>query len=550
MEESELYQSIVRKFSIRGGLAALGPAAVLYPLNDNNIKSVTIKRQGQNNKFIGVLISQVLTINLLDKERRLDINTGDIISELDIGITDRIDETRYKSTELLKDYIITKVERNENTNELTITANDAFEKAKTIKIKEIHLPVTYTLRHCIELIADWLDLGVDFTAADNNILDLNYPDGANLSGEESLYDVLVAASEILYSYMYIDANKKVVIHSLTNQEEPYVINKDNYFTLKQDDIKNLHKIIVGNSLGDSIYMETDEPGDTQFIRDNPFIDNRDDREQILSTIINNAGNLKYVPVDISWRGNATVSISNRIKIETKNGDFIETIFNNETVKYTGGYKQESQWKYETNDEETFANPASLGETIKLTSAKVDKVNGQIELLAKDVNDQKDYLQENLARIDLDSKGINATVEQMKKDNKTQNDAVNESIGELTEKVSAAMTSTDVKLEISKALANGISSVETTTGFTFNEDGLTVSKSNNPISTQITENGMIITEDGDTVLQANNTGVDAKNLHATTYLIVGMNSRFEDYGTDRTGCFYVGGGIINGINRYL
>ena len=43
-----------------------------------------------------------------------------------------------------------------------------------------------------------------------------------------------------------------------------------------------------------------------------------------------------------------------------------------------------------------------------------------------------------------------------------------------------------------------------------------------------------------VLNANNQGVDAKNLHATTYLIVGKNSRFEDYGNSRTGCFWIGG----------
>lgn len=52
--------------------------------------------------------------------------------------------------------------------------------------------------------------------------------------------------------------------------------------------------------------------------------------------------------------------------------------------------------------------------------------------------------------------------------------------------------------------------------------------------------MKIVKNTDTVLTANNTGVDAKNLHATTYLIVGVNSRFEDYDDNsRTGCFWIG-----------
>lgn len=44
-----------------------------------------------------------------------------------------------------------------------------------------------------------------------------------------------------------------------------------------------------------------------------------------------------------------------------------------------------------------------------------------------------------------------------------------------------------------------------------------------------------------MLKASKDGVDAKNLHAKTYLIIGKNSRFEDYnGGTRTGCFWIGG----------
>jgi hypothetical protein len=42
-----------------------------------------------------------------------------------------------------------------------------------------------------------------------------------------------------------------------------------------------------------------------------------------------------------------------------------------------------------------------------------------------------------------------------------------------------------------------------------------------------------------VLVADNLGVKAEDLHATTYLIVGNNSRFEDYNSSRTGCFWIG-----------
>ena len=100
-----------------------------------------------------------------------------------------------------------------------------------------------------------------------------------------------------------------------------------------------------------------------------------------------------------------------------------------------------------------------------------------------------------------------------------------------------MSAEDVKIEIQKEIANGSNKVTTSTGFTFNENGLTVDKSDSEMSTNINENGMIITKNNETVKTANNKGVQAKNLYATTYLIVG-NSRFESYKGNRTGCFYV------------
>ena len=69
--------------------------------------------------------------------------------------------------------------------------------------------------------------------------------------------------------------------------------------------------------------------------------------------------------------------------------------------------------------------------------------------------------------------------------------------------------------------------------------MTVEKSGKEMKTTITEDGMTVYRSGEGVLQANNEGVKAKNLHANTYLIIGNNSRFEDYKYDRTGCFWIG-----------
>lgn len=94
-------------------------------------------------------------------------------------------------------------------------------------------------------------------------------------------------------------------------------------------------------------------------------------------------------------------------------------------------------------------------------------------------------------------------------------------------------------KLKEEVASGVSSVSNAVG-TFNSDGLRISRTGSEMSTQITDNGMTVSRNEQQVLVANAQGVDAENLHATTYLIVGKYSRFEDYGDNRTGCFWIGG----------
>lgn len=93
----------------------------------------------------------------------------------------------------------------------------------------------------------------------------------------------------------------------------------------------------------------------------------------------------------------------------------------------------------------------------------------------------------------------------------------------------------------------VHSVTTQIGYTFNQDGLTIYKSGEDIKNLLDNKGMsvsrIVGSEEEAILTADTNGVDAINLTARQYLIVGSNSRFENYdnGTDsrRTACFYIG-----------
>ena len=90
----------------------------------------------------------------------------------------------------------------------------------------------------------------------------------------------------------------------------------------------------------------------------------------------------------------------------------------------------------------------------------------------------------------------------------------------------------------------IDSVTTSTGYTFNAEGLTIYRDGEEIKSLLCNTGMYVTRSDEEVLTANNTGVSAINLSARQYLIVGANSRLEDYSdgsdTKRTACFFIGG----------
>ena len=102
---------------------------------------------------------------------------------------------------------------------------------------------------------------------------------------------------------------------------------------------------------------------------------------------------------------------------------------------------------------------------------------------------------------------------------------------------------NIRIQALENAPQDVDHVTTTTGYTFNADGLNIYRDGEEMRNLLDNTGMYVTRSGEEVLAANNEGVQAINLTSRQYLIVGENSRFENYnnGTDanRTACFYVG-----------
>lgn len=136
-----------------------------------------------------------------------------------------------------------------------------------------------------------------------------------------------------------------------------------------------------------------------------------------------------------------------------------------------------------------------------------------------------------SNLETKTDGIIAEVSNVKTIQETTTNSIgviNTDITTLKESVESKMDSKSVNIAINTALQNGVTKVNTTTGFRFDEEGLTISKTGREMTTKIDEDGMVIKRNEEERLIANNEGVIAYDLHAKTYLIVGSNSRFEDY----------------------
>jgi hypothetical protein len=155
--------------------------------------------------------------------------------------------------------------------------------------------------------------------------------------------------------------------------------------------------------------------------------------------------------------------------------------------------------------------------------------------------------EQMSMLDVKAEGINAAVTEIKTIQNTSSEALENlqsELATLTKSVQTKISAEDLTILIQAQLVqDGVNQVQTATGYTFNEDGLTISKTGSDMTTTVDEDGMNIVRDELEVFNADSDGVSAYNLHAKTYLIVGTTSRFEDYvknGKKRTGCFWVGG----------
>lgn len=492
----EIFTAPVRKIVGKVELSLDGSTPITYT-HDGSLKSITVERIGES-KFFGFGISHKANIKIIDTNRTCAPTTSHFA------------RIYFEDIVAVPKMYVSEVHRDETTNEVSITLYDRLYDTTKHTLNELGLE-SYTMRGLAQAIANFLgvQLYIPFEFMDDSYV---YEGGANFNGTETLREVLDDIAEATQTYYYINASNELVFCGLDRSTDDiaiaFTIDKSQYFSLDTKTNRRLTKIISATELGDNVEVTTGLTGTTQIVWDNAFwtYGETDITEQ-LNNAIASVGDLTINQFSCEWRGCPWIEPGDKIALVAKDGSIVYSYLINDSYTYDGAFSQKTEWEY-TDEEVEHTNPVSLGDALKQTMAKVDKANQEISLV------------------------VNTTTEAI--------NSINGDIEQINKKVGLTVDKEAVEIMISDAVGKGANKIETSTGYTFNDEGLTVSKSDSDISTTITEDGMTVKKGREDVLTANNEGVKAIDLHATTYLVIGNNSRFEDYEGNRTACFWIGG----------
>jgi hypothetical protein len=359
---------------------------------------------------------------------------------------------------------------------------------------------------------------------------------------ESCRDVLKEISKLAYSWVRIGWDNKCYIdfnqHDITDADTYNVITNDHYFSLetKKEVFGPINNVVVGmsgidgESHSSKDLASIEQYGEhTLYIYDNPLTNTFELRE-LAQQQANKLFGLSYTQVNVETLGHPWLQGLEKINVVDMEGNDNITYPFNKTLKYNGHIRSIIDSMGETEVESTLAYESGILKNIRNASIKVDKQNQTIEqytskIINIEIKDNNDY-QEILDKFD--------------------NYAPKSDIVTLENSVKQIQTDTYTKTEINTKLTDGSVTKVVAVGATFDENGMTYEKTSAKTKTTINEIGVSVkdatgsttksllfagyVEPGNTEFKGyeNSTIVGTDNIVVREFLVIGENSRIQDY----------------------
>ena len=343
--------------------------------------------------------------------------------------------------------------------------------------------------------------GIGYTYAEGSLL-------LELTGISDNADVALSGE-------YLQAEYDGVGHvTLTGQEQQY------YFMggLQRSDytVCPVEKVQIRKNSRDvgTLWPQDTVPANTYIIEGNPLLTAQSGQSltELAQDLYAQLKDVTYTPCKISLPANRELQPGQILEITDGQGNcFSMYIMSRErsgqkdTLECTGSARR---------DTTTAVNDRYL----KALSGKVLELRTDVDGLQVKNADAAGRT----AQLELDLEGLRSQVSRQEN-----------GVKQLTQ---LQQDATSLKLQI-KQLEENAGRVITSTGYSFAEDGLRISKSGQEMASLVDHTGLYVSRGGQTILQAGNRGVAAVDVTVGNYLVVGNHARFEDY-DGGTACFYI------------
>lgn len=414
-------------------------------------------------------------------------------------------DTDYSYTEY-GTYIIKEVTRDEEQQTTSLECYDLMLLSMVPYDLSLDYSAGITIKGLLDIICDRLGWEKGYTTFYNSdvLIDEEKYDASN-----TFRDALDEIAEVAGGMIGLVGSELRVIYPTYTGE---VIDEENLKTLKiGKKYGPVNSIVLSRTpQEDNIFNKDAESiaahGLTEIrIENNQIIDSH--REDFMDGICAALFGLSFELYELESFGIGYLAFGDIFALKTADGVEHRALMLCDDLKITQGVSETSRLEEPEVTNTDYSAASKTDKTLRRTILRVDKQQNQITALASKTE-----------TLENDITGVSETVTKM---------------------AEVMIDSDSVDIKISTAVGE-INSIETSTGYTFDENGLNIHKDGEEMHNTLDNTGMYVRRNDTEVLTANNEGVNAINLTARQYLIIGDNARFENYSGNRTACFYIGG----------
>ena len=496
--------------------------------NDNILDDDDINKV--NPYFNATILKSVMKNLIIDINSPIPINT---IINLKIGVkvSNEYEYLNYGN------YIVQKSDYNADTNSFSCLCYDkmiySMQEYKNLQNSTFPMTVREYLTNLC------LDIGLVFKNSNDTFANYDKVIESDLYANlgYTYRDIFDELSQVTASTICIDENDLVEVRYIVDTND--TINEDFFPDVNVsfgERYGPVNSIVLSRSAeSDNIYFQDEESVNQNGLCEIKIIDNmimnNNDRSDYLPAILERLNGLEYYLNDFTSTGILYYELCDRYKVQIGENTYDCVLFNDE-VKISQGLTEDIYTDKPKESVTDYTKSNKTDKKINRAYLMVDKQNQTIEGLTSKVYgiqiENENSYQEILEKFD----GYTPKNQTL----------------ELENSVKTLQTDTYTKTEINQKLTDGsVTMVQTTSGI-FDEDGLTIEKTNAKTKGNFNEKGVLVMDatgnQEEELLFAGydedlgSTIVRSKNIRVEKYLNIGTHSRIEDY-EDGTGIFFVG-----------